>query len=250
MNNIFLEGRIELKLCEAKTVETFVCEPPRLNSRKCHPILSIAIFRGDDKLSVIIAKDLKDEENGMPLLRILKCIESFKTLKRKLTEAFRSIALRLGLAFELMCDASDFAIGAVWERKTIQAFSNLYHYVAMDMNEAQTLYTIQKKELLLRGVCFVKFRFISCPVQKHSVYCKHSAITSISFAKKDAKARPCGGSYCSKNVDYYVRDKKGVKIYADSSFKTGKSSQDKFENQEINEAFPLEPLDLSALKDG
>nr|GEW43978.1 reverse transcriptase domain-containing protein [Tanacetum cinerariifolium] len=57
-----------------------------------------------------------------PMTRILEkdtslffskeCIEAFQTLKRKLTEAIL-IAPDWNLPFELMCDASDFAIGAV-----------------------------------------------------------------------------------------------------------------------------------------
>nr|GEX50172.1 DNA-directed DNA polymerase [Tanacetum cinerariifolium] len=42
-----------------------------------------------------------------------ECVESFQTLKRKLTEAPILIALDWHMPFELMCDASDFAIGAV-----------------------------------------------------------------------------------------------------------------------------------------
>ncbi|GJY91314.1 reverse transcriptase domain-containing protein [Tanacetum coccineum] len=42
-----------------------------------------------------------------------ECIESFNTLKRKLTEAPILIAPDWDLPFELMCDASDFAIGVV-----------------------------------------------------------------------------------------------------------------------------------------
>nr|GFB37893.1 reverse transcriptase domain-containing protein [Tanacetum cinerariifolium] len=58
-----------------------------------------------------------------PMTRILKkdtpfifskeCVEAFQTLKRKLTEAPILIASDWDMPFELMCDASDFAIGAV-----------------------------------------------------------------------------------------------------------------------------------------
>nr|GEZ09606.1 retrovirus-related Pol polyprotein from transposon 17.6 [Tanacetum cinerariifolium] len=41
------------------------------------------------------------------------CIQSFQTLKKKLTEAPILIASNWDLPFELMCDASDFAIGVV-----------------------------------------------------------------------------------------------------------------------------------------
>nr|GEU29703.1 reverse transcriptase domain-containing protein [Tanacetum cinerariifolium] len=42
-----------------------------------------------------------------------ECVEAFQTLKRKLTEALILIALDWDMPFELMCDPSDFAIGAV-----------------------------------------------------------------------------------------------------------------------------------------
>nr|GEZ78559.1 reverse transcriptase domain-containing protein [Tanacetum cinerariifolium] len=46
-----------------------------------------------------------------------ECVEAFQTLKRKLTEASILIALDWDLPFELMCDASDFAIGAVLRQR-------------------------------------------------------------------------------------------------------------------------------------
>nr|GFA24402.1 reverse transcriptase domain-containing protein [Tanacetum cinerariifolium] len=42
-----------------------------------------------------------------------ECVEAFQTLKRKVTEAPILIAPDWDLPFELMCDASDFAIGAI-----------------------------------------------------------------------------------------------------------------------------------------
>ncbi|GKA67527.1 reverse transcriptase domain-containing protein, partial [Tanacetum coccineum] len=41
------------------------------------------------------------------------CIDAFQTLKKKLTEAPIFVVPDWNLPFELMCDASDFAIGAV-----------------------------------------------------------------------------------------------------------------------------------------
>ncbi|GJZ12019.1 reverse transcriptase domain-containing protein, partial [Tanacetum coccineum] len=51
-------------------------------------------------------------EKETPFFFSKECIESFNTLKRKLTEAPILIAPDWDLPFELMCDASDFAIGA------------------------------------------------------------------------------------------------------------------------------------------
>ncbi|GJZ28076.1 reverse transcriptase domain-containing protein [Tanacetum coccineum] len=65
------EVRKELKLCEAKTVESSVDEPPEVELKELPPHLEYAFLEGDDKLPVIIAKDLKDEEKAA-LLKVLK----------------------------------------------------------------------------------------------------------------------------------------------------------------------------------
>ncbi|GKF58847.1 hypothetical protein Tco_0172384, partial [Tanacetum coccineum] len=66
------EVRKELKLCEAKTVEpSSVDEPPEVELKELPPHLEYTFLEGDDKLPVIIAKDLKDEEKAA-LLKILK----------------------------------------------------------------------------------------------------------------------------------------------------------------------------------
>ncbi|GJR97850.1 reverse transcriptase domain-containing protein [Tanacetum coccineum] len=61
-------GRKELKLCEAKSS---VDEPPEVELKELPPHLEYAFLEGDDKLPVIIAKDLKDEEKAA-LLKVLK----------------------------------------------------------------------------------------------------------------------------------------------------------------------------------
>ncbi|GJX14242.1 reverse transcriptase domain-containing protein [Tanacetum coccineum] len=64
-------ARKELKLCEAKTAESSVDEPPEVELKELPPHLEYAFLEGDDKLPVIIAKDLKDEEKAA-LLKVLK----------------------------------------------------------------------------------------------------------------------------------------------------------------------------------
>ncbi|GJR09370.1 hypothetical protein Tco_0792022 [Tanacetum coccineum] len=53
------EVRKELKLCEAKTVEPSINEPPEVELKELPPHLEYAFLEGDNKLPVIIAKDLK-----------------------------------------------------------------------------------------------------------------------------------------------------------------------------------------------
>nr|GEZ39745.1 reverse transcriptase domain-containing protein [Tanacetum cinerariifolium] len=52
-------------------------------------------------------------EKNTPFIFSEDCIEAFQTLKKKLTEAPILIVPNWDLPFELMCDTSDFAIGAV-----------------------------------------------------------------------------------------------------------------------------------------
>nr|GEV55586.1 reverse transcriptase domain-containing protein [Tanacetum cinerariifolium] len=51
-------------------------------------------------------------EKDTPFFFFKECVEAFQTLKRKLTEVPILVSLDWDLPFELMCDASDFAIGA------------------------------------------------------------------------------------------------------------------------------------------
>ncbi|GJV23401.1 reverse transcriptase domain-containing protein [Tanacetum coccineum] len=117
-------------------------------------------------------------EKETPFFFSEECIDSFNTLKRKLTEAPILIAPDWDLPFELMCDASDFAIGAVLGQRKNKHFQPI-HYASKTMNEAQTHYTTTEKELLAVVYAFEKFRLgltfrcnglYSCYVQKHSVY--------------------------------------------------------------------------------
>ncbi|GJS66576.1 hypothetical protein Tco_0681140 [Tanacetum coccineum] len=62
---------MKTKLCEAKTVESSVDEPPEVELKELPPHLEYAFLEGDDKLPIIIAKDLKDEEMQLHL-KVLK----------------------------------------------------------------------------------------------------------------------------------------------------------------------------------
>nr|GEX28289.1 reverse transcriptase domain-containing protein [Tanacetum cinerariifolium] len=52
----------ELKVCEAKTVKSSVDEPPEVELKDLPPHLEYAFLEDDNKLPVIIAKELGDEE--------------------------------------------------------------------------------------------------------------------------------------------------------------------------------------------
>ncbi|GJS95141.1 reverse transcriptase domain-containing protein [Tanacetum coccineum] len=134
-------------------------------------------------------------EKETPFFFSKECIESFNTLKRKLTEAPILIAPDWDLPFELMCDASDFAIGAVLGQQKNKHFQPI-HYASKTMTEAQAHYTTTEKELLAVVYAFEKWSYLV--LSKSIVYTDHSAINYL-FAKKDAKARLMRWIFCSKN---------------------------------------------------
>ncbi|GJZ25965.1 reverse transcriptase domain-containing protein [Tanacetum coccineum] len=150
-------------------------------------------------------------EKETPFFFSKECIESFNTLKRKLTEAPILIAPDWDLPFELMCDASDFAIGAVLGQRKNKHFQPI-HYASKTMTEAQAHYTTTEKELLAVVYAFEKFRSYLV-LSKSIVYTDHSAIKYL-FTKKDAKPRLMRWILLLQEFNVIIRDKKGMKICA------------------------------------
>ncbi|GJX39675.1 reverse transcriptase domain-containing protein [Tanacetum coccineum] len=164
-------------------------------------------------------------EKETPFVFSEECVDSFNTLKRRLTEAPILIAPDWDLPFELMCDASDFAIGAVLGQRKNKHFQPI-HYASKTMNEAQTHYTTTEKELLAVVYAFEKFRSYLV-MSKSIVYTDHSAIKYL-FAKKDAKARLMRWILLLQEFDIEIRDKKGAEnLAADHLSRLENPHQDK-----------------------
>ncbi|GJW28040.1 hypothetical protein Tco_0044915 [Tanacetum coccineum] len=63
--------RKELKVCEAKTDKSLIDKPPEVELKDLPPHLEYSFLEGDDKLPVIIAKELSIEEKAA-LIKVLK----------------------------------------------------------------------------------------------------------------------------------------------------------------------------------
>ncbi|GKD62985.1 DNA-directed DNA polymerase [Tanacetum coccineum] len=61
-------------------------------------------------------------EKDTPFFFSKECVESFNILKKKLIEALILVAPDWDLPFEIMCDASDYAVGAVLEKRKTKHF--------------------------------------------------------------------------------------------------------------------------------
>ncbi|GJY26809.1 DNA-directed DNA polymerase [Tanacetum coccineum] len=74
-----------------------------------------------------------------------ECFKAFETLKEKLTNAPIMVSPDLSLPFELMCDASDFTIGAVLRQREGKYFCPIY-FASKTLNNAQQNYTEELRE--------------------------------------------------------------------------------------------------------
>ena len=114
------------------------------------------------------------------------CLDAFELLKKKLTSAPIVVASDWTLPFELMCDASDFSVGAVLGQRKEKVFYAIY-YASQMLNDAQLNYATIEKELLAVVFSFDKFRPYLIG-NKVIVFTDHSAIKYL-MTKKDAKPR-------------------------------------------------------------
>nr|GEW05468.1 reverse transcriptase domain-containing protein [Tanacetum cinerariifolium] len=170
------------------------------------------------------------------------CIKAFQTLKKKLTEAPILIAPNWDLPFELMCDASDFAVGAVLGQRHEKHFKPI-HYASKTMNDAESNYTTTEKEMLAVVYSFEKFRSYLI-MNKSIVHTDHSALKYL-FTKKDAKARLLRWVLLLQEFDFKVLDTKGVKnLAADHLSRLENPYENVLDPKEINETFPLETLSM------
>nr|GFB41790.1 reverse transcriptase domain-containing protein [Tanacetum cinerariifolium] len=176
-----------------------------------------------------------------------ECIQAFRTLKEKLTEAPILIAPNWDQPFELMCDASDYIIGAVLRQRVEKHFWPI-HYASKTMNQAETNYTTTEKEMLAVVYAFENFRSYLI-MNKSIVYTDHSALKYL-FAKKDAKARLLRWILLLQEFNFKVIDTKGAKNYAANHLSRLKNPYENvFDPKEINKTFPLESLNKVAHQD-
>nr|GEV89117.1 reverse transcriptase domain-containing protein [Tanacetum cinerariifolium] len=93
-----------------------------------------------------------------------ECIEAFQTLMKKLTEAPILVAPDWDLPFELMCEASNFAIGAVLGQRKTKHFQPI-HPASKTMTDAQAYYTATENELLamVKQLIFLRLATMNLP---------------------------------------------------------------------------------------
>ncbi|GJR14428.1 reverse transcriptase domain-containing protein [Tanacetum coccineum] len=202
----------ELNFEELKIIKSSIDDPPELELKDLPSHLKYAFLEGTNKLPIIIAKNLKDDEKA----HLLKVLKSHK----------HAIAWKIS------------------DIKGINPqFYNEFIPTSKTMMDAQAHYTTTEKELLAVVYAFKKFRPYLV-LSKTIVYTDHSALKYL-LAKQDSKPRLLWWILLIQEFDVIIRDKKRAKnLAADHLSRLENPHQSDLEKKEIMKTFPLETLGM------
>nr|XP_027120356.1 uncharacterized protein LOC113737306 [Coffea arabica] len=200
-----------------------------------------------ERLACFYRRFIKDfSKIGAPLFQLLqkevtfefdaKCEKAFDKLKELLTSPPIIQPPDWSLPFEIMCDASDHAVGAVLGQRMGKA-AHVIYYASRALNGAQLNYSTTEKELLAVIFALEKFRSYLLGA-KVIVFSDHAALRYL-MTKKDAKPRLIRWILLLQEFDLEIRDKKGSEnLVADhlSRIPVGEDSE------ALKDAFPEEHL--------
>ncbi|GJU57464.1 putative nucleotidyltransferase, ribonuclease H [Tanacetum coccineum] len=133
-------------------------------------------------------------------------------LKQKLVEAPILQSPDCSKPFEIMCDASDYAVGAVLGQRTDKKPVVIF-YASKTFSKAQMNYNTTEKEML--AVVFALDKFLSY-IWGHSkviVFLNHSALKHL-LTKKETKSRLLRWILLLQEFNMEIRDKKGLENVA------------------------------------
>ena len=151
-------------------------------------------------LCTLLAKDV-------PFTWSQACDIAFTKLKNMLVSPPIMRSPNWDLPFEIMCDASDYAIGAVLgQREDKKAF--VIYYASKTLDSAQANYTTTEKEFLAVVFALEKFRsyIVGSLV---TIFTDHAALKYL-LSKQDTKPRLTRWILLYQEFNLTIKDKKGV----------------------------------------
>ncbi|XP_042388061.1 uncharacterized protein LOC121980164 [Zingiber officinale] len=201
-----LERGIEVDTAKVEVIENL---PPPTNVKGVRSLLGHAGF---------YRRFIKDfSKISKPLTNLLiketeflfdeNCLDAFSRLKEALISAPIMQVPDWTLPFEIMCDASDYAVGAVLGQRRDRKVHAIY-YASRTLDDAQMNYATTEKELLAIVFALDKFRSYLVGF-KVIVYTDHAAIRYL-LSKKDAKPRLIRWILLLQEFDLEIKDKQGT----------------------------------------
>ncbi|XP_027364502.1 uncharacterized protein LOC113871604 [Abrus precatorius] len=146
-------------------------------------------------------------QKDVPFLFTNSCKEAFEELRRRLTTTHIMQPLDWKFSFELMCDTSDFALGAVLSQR-VGKFSHVISYASRTLDAAQINYTATEKELLAIVFALDKFRSHLLG-SKITVFTDHVALKFL-LKKPYAKPRLIKWMLLLQEFNIDIKDKSDV----------------------------------------
>jgi hypothetical protein len=167
-----------------------------------------------------------------------ECHAAFESLKKTLTSTPIIQPPNWTVPFEIMCDAFDYAVGAVLGQR-VEKLPYVIYYASKTLNDAQLNYSTTEKELLAVVFALDKFRSYLLG-SKVLVYSDHAALKYL-LSKKDAKSRLIRWILLLQEFDIEIRDKKGSEnVVADHLSRLTMDFNE--DDVPISETFPDEQL--------
>jgi hypothetical protein len=162
--------------------------PPPTNVKGIHSFLGHAgFYRRFIQIFSQIARSLMHLlAKDVPFIFMKECLQSFHTLKEALVSTPVIQPPDWHIPFEIMCDASDYAVGPVLDQSKDKKHYAI-SYASKTLTGPQLNYATTEKELLAVVFAIKKFRSYLVGT-KVIVYTDHASLKYL-LTKKDAKQR-------------------------------------------------------------